>query len=88
MATSDLLNELPKDTFRLDAEGERRVCQARGRRVAKPPRVPRSAAPRGAQAILKQMSDASADIQNLAIKWCAPAAAGRAATCVALAIWL
>jgi hypothetical protein len=30
MATSDLLNELQKDSFRLDAEGERRVCQARG----------------------------------------------------------
>jgi hypothetical protein len=29
MATSDLLNELQKDSFRLDAEGERRVCQAR-----------------------------------------------------------
>ena len=32
MATSDLLNELPKDTFRLDADGERRVCQARKQR--------------------------------------------------------
>jgi hypothetical protein len=31
MATSDLLNELQKDSFRLDAEGERRVCQARAR---------------------------------------------------------
>ena len=36
MATSDLLNELPKDSFRLDAEGERRVCQASSARS--PPR--------------------------------------------------
>jgi len=37
MATSDLLNELPKDSFRLDVDGERRVCQARS--SAQPRRV-------------------------------------------------
>ena len=73
MATSDLLNELPKDSFRLDADGERRVCQARQRaQPAASLLLCSRAAPRP-QAILKQLEDASADIQNLAVKWCAPA---------------
>jgi cullin-associated NEDD8-dissociated protein 1 len=29
MATSDLLNELQKDTFHVDADTEKRICQVR-----------------------------------------------------------
>ena len=30
MATNDLLAELGKESFKLDVDGEKRVCQARG----------------------------------------------------------
>lgn len=32
MATNDLLTELQKDSFKLDTDGEKRVCQVRATR--------------------------------------------------------
>ena len=75
MATSDLLNELQKESLRRDAEGERRICQARGRGRGCTRHLfahATRAAPL-AQVVLKQLEDQSADVQNLAVKWCAAA---------------
>jgi len=42
MATSDLLNELQKDTFHTDAETERKICAVRSHAILFPaPRTPR-----------------------------------------------
>lgn len=46
MATSDLLNELQKDTFHTDAETERKICAVRSHAAFFPPhRVRRARGP-------------------------------------------
>ncbi len=80
MATSDLVNELQKDSFKVDADSEKRISAVRvatwararcqclfGRLTWR--RTRRTW--RSCQAVLKQLEDASPDVQGLAVKWCA-----------------
>ena len=71
MAMSDLVTELQKESFKVDADNERKICAVRG---CPPPRSPtaltRLCPP--LQTVLKQLEDVSPEVQGMAVKWCAP----------------
>jgi hypothetical protein len=78
MATNDLLTELQKDSFKLDADGEKRVCQARSRcggslSTSTLTEMSPLCCTHGSQVVLKQLEDTSPEVQALAVKWCASA---------------
>ena len=69
---SDLVTELQKESFKVDADNERKICAVRC--CCLPPRLPialtRLRPP--PQTVLKQLEDVSPEVQGMAVKWCAP----------------